>query len=106
MGGWAGGGPGGCEPRIEFIVNLKKYGGSGGCDPRIETIVKLKSRGSDRVGRMSKQDFQCQKTIFGQKSNVKIGFRMSKFDIRPQFECQNRTSNVKMRYSARIRMSK
>ena len=31
---------------------------------------------------------------------------MSKFDIRPEFECQNRISNVKMRYSARIRMSK
>ena len=32
---------------------------------------------------------------------------MSKFDIRLQFECQNRISNVKIRrYSARIRMSK
>ena len=31
---------------------------------------------------------------------------MSKFDIRPEFECQNRISNVKMRYLARIRMSK
>ena len=31
---------------------------------------------------------------------------MSKFDIWPKFECQNRTSNVKMRYSAWIRMSK
>ena len=25
---------------------------------------------------------------------------MSKFDIWPEFECQNRISNVKMRYSA------
>ena len=31
---------------------------------------------------------------------------MSKFDIRPEFECQNRILNVKIRYSARIRMSK
>ena len=31
---------------------------------------------------------------------------MSKFDIRPEFESQNRISNVKMRYLARIRMSK
>ena len=31
---------------------------------------------------------------------------MSKFDIRPEFECQNRISNFKMQYSARIRMSK
>ena len=31
---------------------------------------------------------------------------MSKCDIWPEFECQNRISNVKMRYSARIRMSK
>ena len=29
---------------------------------------------------------------------VKIDFRMSKFDIRPEFECQNRISNVKIRY--------
>ena len=38
--------------------------------------------------------------------NNKIGFRMSKSDIRPEFECQNRISNVKMRYSAPDRMSK
>ena len=31
---------------------------------------------------------------------------MSKYDIRPQFECQNRILNVKIRYSARFRMSK
>ena len=31
---------------------------------------------------------------------------MSKCDIRPEFECQNRNSNVKMRYSARNRRSK
>ena len=30
---------------------------------------------------------------------------MSKFDIRPEFECQNRISNVKMRHSARIQLS-
>ena len=47
---------------------------------------------------MSKFDirpqFECQNKI----SNVK-------FDIRPLFECQNRISNVHVRYSARIRMS-
>ena len=31
---------------------------------------------------------------------------MSKYDNRPQFECQNRFSNVKIRHSASIRMSK
>ena len=52
-------------------------------------------------------EIECKNTIFGPNSNVKIGFRMSKFDIRLQFECQNRISNVKIRrYSARIRMSK
>ena len=30
---------------------------------------------------------------------------MSKCDIRPEFECQDRISNVKIRYSAPIRMS-
>ena len=30
---------------------------------------------------------------------------MSKCDIRPEFECQNRISNVKIRYSAPVRMS-
>ena len=72
---------------------------------------------------MSKQDIECLNTLFGPNSNVKIGFRMSKFDIWPKFECQNRISNVKcdiqpefecqnmisnirMRYLAPIRMSK
>ena len=31
---------------------------------------------------------------------------MSKYDIRPKFECQNRILNIKIRYSARFRMSK
>ena len=31
---------------------------------------------------------------------------MSKYDIQPLFECQNRSFNVKMRYSAPVRMSK
>ena len=72
---------------------------------------------------MSEKDFEYQNRTFGPNSNVKIGFRMSKFDIRPefesqnrlsnvkfdirpQFECQNRISNVKMRYSVRTKMSK
>ena len=28
--------------------------------------------------------------------NVKIGFLMTKYDIRPQFECHNRIENVKI----------
>ena len=66
---------------------------------------------------MSKFDirpqFECQNRIsnvknliFGPSSNVKIGFRMSKCDIRSKFECQKRILNVKIRYLARIRMSK
>ena len=43
---------------------------------------------------MSKYD------IFGLISHVKIGFLMSKYDIQPDFECQNRILNVKIRYSA------
>ena len=31
-------------------------------------------------------------------------FKMSKNDIRPDFECQNRILNVKVRYSASVRM--
>ena len=31
---------------------------------------------------------------------------MSKFDIQPYFECQNRILNVKIRYSAPVQMSK
>ena len=31
-------------------------------------------------------------------------FKMSKYDIRPNFECQNRILNVKVRYSASVRM--
>ena len=53
-----------------------------------------------------KKDFGCQNAIFGPNSNVKLGFRMAKCNIRPEFECQNRISNGKIRYSARIRMSK
>ena len=31
---------------------------------------------------------------------------MSKFDIRSQFKCQHKISNVKISHSARVRMSK
>ena len=48
---------------------------------------------------MSKYDippqFECQNTIFGKILNVKIGFQMSKYDNWPQFECQNRILNEK-----------
>ena len=48
-----GGGSGGCEPRIEVIVKLKKKsvyggragGGSGQCGQRVEFIVELKKGG-------------------------------------------------------------
>ena len=45
---------------------------------------------------MSKKDFECQNLIFSRISNIKIGFLMSKFDIRPQFECRNGILNVKI----------
>ena len=46
---------------------------------------------------MSKEDFKIRYFVFGPGTNVKIEFRMSKLDIRPRFECQNRISNVKVR---------
>ena len=51
---------------------------------------------------MSKYDFECQNNIFGPNSNVKIGFLMSKYDIRSQFECPNKIVNVKITYSAQF----
>ena len=60
-----------------------------------------------------KSDFKRRNAIFGANSKVKIrisyvktGLRMSKCDIQPEFEWQNEISNVRMRYSSRIRMSK
>ena len=38
--------------------------------------------------------------------NFKIGFWMSKYNIRPKFECQNRILNVKILYSASVQMAK
>ena len=46
--------------------------------------------------------FECQNRIFGPSSNVKIGFRMSKYDNRPDFECQNRVLNVEILHSAQF----
>ena len=54
----------------------------------------------------TKYDFQCQNTIFGLSSNVKIGFERQKNDIRLYFERQNRILNVKIRFSVPLRMSK
>ena len=68
-------------------------------------ILNVKTRYSAQV-RMSKYDFECENSIFGLNSNVKTGFRMSKFDTRSNFEFQNKILNVKIRYLARIRMSK
>ena len=47
--------------------------------------------------RMSEWEFECQITIVGFSLNVKIGFKKSKYDIRLQFECQNKISNIKIR---------
>ena len=43
---------------------------------------------------------------FRLSSTVKILFRMWKYDIWPQSECQNRILNVELRYSLSVRMSK
>ena len=45
--------------------------------------------------------FECQNNIFVRRiSHIKIVFLMSKYDIRPDFECQKRILNVKIRYAA------
>ena len=64
-------------------------------------ILKVVMQYSVRI-RKSKWNFECQNLVFGPNLNVKIELRMSKCDIQPEFECQNRISNVKMRYSVRI----
>ena len=68
-------------------------------------ISKVGMRYSVRI-RESNWNFKCQNSVFGPNLNVKIGLQMSKCDIQSEFERQNRTLNVKMRYSVRIRMSK
>ena len=68
-------------------------------------ISKVEMRYSVRI-RKSKWNFEFQNSVFGPNLKVKIGLRMSKCDIQPEFEGQNRISMVKIRYSARIRMSK
>ena len=55
---------------------------------------------------MTKKDLECQNTIFVLSANGKKGFGMSKYDIRPQCEWQNRIFNVKIRYSSSVRMVK
>ena len=55
---------------------------------------------------ISNTEIIFQKKKIDIQPNVKIGFRMSKFDIQPHFEWQNRTTNVKMAYSAVVWMSK
>ena len=54
---------------------------------------------------MSKKDLNDKNAILMTNSIVRIGFSMSKYDIPPQFDCQNRTLNVKLRYLASVRMS-
>ena len=53
-----------------------------------------------------KSEFECQNTILGLSFDIKIGFRMSKYDIQTQFECKNGILNVKIQYSASVFMSK
>ena len=68
------------------------------------SILNVKIRYSATV-LMSKLDFECQNTILGPISNVKIGLQCQN-TIFGLFECQNRILNVKIRYSAQFRMSK
>ena len=68
------------------------------CQKRISNV---KIRYSVPI-RIPKQYSECQSMIFGASWNVKIGLRMSKFDIRSQFECQHKISNVKISHSARV----
>ena len=68
------------------------------CQKRISNV---KIRYSVPI-RIPKQYSECQSMIFGPSWNVKIGLRMSKFDIRSQFECQHKISNVKISHSARV----
>ena len=46
--------------------------------------------------------FRMSNAIFSLSSNVKIGFCMSIYDFRPDFEFQNRILNIKTRYSAPV----
>ena len=54
----------------------------------------------DKIG------IRMSNAIFVLNSNVKTGSRMPKCNIRPEFDCRNRILNVKMRYSAVVRMFK
>ena len=74
------------------------------CQKRISN-VKIRYSVPIRI-RISKKYSRCQSTISGPSWNVKIGLRMLKFDIQSQFECQHKISNVKISYSAQVRMSK
>ena len=60
-------------------------------------ILNVKMRYSVPV-RMS--NFECQNAIFGPNLNVKTGFRMSKCDIRSEFECR-KTKNEKRKTKKR-----
>ena len=68
-------------------------------------ILNIKIQFFESV-RMSKQDFECQNSIFLLSSNVKIGFCMSKYDFPTQFEFQNRILNIIIAFSELDRMSK
>ena len=50
--------------------------------------------------------FQKAKCYIRPNSNDKIGYQTSKCNNRPEFESQNRISNVKILYLAQVRMSK
>ena len=75
----------------------------------------IRPNSNDKIGYQTSKcdnppDFESQNRIIRYlaqvllpNSNMNVGFQVSKCDIRPQFECQNMISNVKMRYSARIK---
>ena len=63
---------------------------------------KTKTKSEKRKAKNEKRKTKNKDTIFGLNSNVEIGFQMSKYDIRPQCECQNRTLSVRRRYSASV----
>ena len=89
-----------CQNRISNEIML--YSAKSQMTNRISMVIM---RYSVRIQKL-KWNFEYQNSVFGPNWNVKIGLRMSKCDIQSEFECQNTISNVKRRYSPRIRMSK
>ena len=75
-----------CDIRPEFeyqdrISNVKIRYSAPVRMPNFDIWLEFKCQNRYRPG------IECQNLIFGPNSNVKIGFRMSKCDNRPKFEC-------------------